>query len=109
AVHFEALTIESNDLLRLFIFKAAYDGRNVDGLAGKVLQHGPATKQEFFERRFRQRQCVVATYQKDSIADTFFHSSLYATCAAMNQAMADRVLTGAAIVAKDEAPEARGG
>lgn len=108
-VHFEALTIESNDLFRLLVFQTAYDGRNVDGLAGKVLQHGPATKQEFFERRFRQRQCVVATYQKDSIADTFFHSSLCATGAAMTEREIDSGTSGAAIVSKDQTLESQGG
>ena len=52
ALHLEALTIKSNDLLGLFVFQPAYDRRYIDGLARKLLQHSPAPKQEFFERRF---------------------------------------------------------
>ena len=52
ALHLEALTIESDDLLGLLVLQPAYHRRNIDGLAGKVLQHCPAPKQEFLERGF---------------------------------------------------------
>jgi len=51
ALDLEALAVKPHDLLGLLVFEPAYDRRDVDRLAGKVLQHGPPPKQEFFERR----------------------------------------------------------